>query len=1142
MRRFRCIALQGSSRGLLPPLLLFVFLITTSGIPALAADVSAACSSPVARVVSIQGSLELLRARQNEWSRVTRLDTPLCEGDKLRTGAFSRAALFIQPETLVRIDQNTSISVSQAAEETLVEFTQEDFVAASATAHTCGAGYFITRFPRKFRVNTPHLNAAVEGTEFLVAMRCESTELSVFEGKVLAASAGSNDFPSQSVVSGQTLTVGGTEPPAIKLQIKPADAVQWTLYYPPITPAGTKPTEDCRVVAQDNRVSCFIARAEQLLRAGRVDEAQANIGDAVAVAPYSSDAKALSSIISLVRNDKAEALRQAKEAVDATPTSAPAWLALSYAQQADFKLETALASAQRAAELTPSSALAHARVAELQLSLGWTREAEKSAGQAVAANPSESRAHMILGFVHLAQINVKEAREDFGRAIERDSTEPLSRLGLGLAIIREGKLVEGREQIEIAVALDPTNSLIRSYVGKAYYEENTKERDQLAGAQFGIAKQIDDKDPTPWFYEAILKQSQNGPLQSLGDLQMSSDLNDNRAVFRSRLLLDQDQATRQVSLARTYSELGFEQRAVSEAAKSLSADPANFSSHRFLSDTYSAIDRHEIARVSELLQAQLLQPLNMNPVATSAPFTDLYVLSSTGTTGSYLDDYSQLFERNGLRLTASGLAGELRTRSDEIIVSALTDKVAMSVGQYYYASDGFRANNDSTNKIYNAFVQFAPDEAVSFQAEYRKRQTNHGDITLNFDPSLYAPQDRFDIDQETTRLGFRITPSPSIRIIGSAINNRRAENQFLFFTSPDITLDGNFNGTSQELQAQYIRPGFNLIAGAGHAAEDRVISAAFDFTKVIGMACLPPDFPCSAISEKEVQQDNGYLYTNFGLSPDLTLTLGLSHGEFADGTTDLRKWNPKAGLQWTASEFVHLRGAAFSTLKRSLVVGQTIEPTQIAGFTQFFDDFNGTESNVYAAGLDLQFNRSLQASIEGMHRDLKLGPELFGFTLADAPSQRQSEDIVHATLNWTVRQDTIVTIGYLLNNFRWNDPTIPVEAITDLPVVVRTASVPVSLRLFPNQAVYGQFTGTYVSQELQRFVGAPSLSGRSEFVTVDVRAGYLLPRRTGAIGIEVKNLFNEHFFFQDDNYRTSEYRTPAFIPTRTAFLKVWLVF
>src|SRR5258705_539034 len=208
MPRFRWIALQGSSRGLLPPLLLVVLLITTSGIPALAADVSTACGSSVARVVSIQGSVELLRARQNDWSKVTRLDTSLCEGDKLRTGALSRAALFIQPETLVRLDQNTSISVSLTADKTLVEFTQEDVVATSTAAHTCGAGYFITRFSRKLRVNTPHLNAAVEGTEFLVAMLCESTALSVFEGKVLAASAGSNIFPSQSVASGQTLTVG----------------------------------------------------------------------------------------------------------------------------------------------------------------------------------------------------------------------------------------------------------------------------------------------------------------------------------------------------------------------------------------------------------------------------------------------------------------------------------------------------------------------------------------------------------------------------------------------------------------------------------------------------------------------------------------------------------------------------------------------------------------------------------------------------------------------------------------------------------------------------------------------------------------------------------------------------------------------
>src|SRR6185436_4005582 len=194
MQRFRWIALQGSSRGYLPPLLLFYF-ITTSGIPAHAADDPTACRAPVARVVSIQGSIEVLRAPQNDGIKITRLDTPLCEGDRLRTGVLSRAALFIQPETLLRVDQNTGIAVSKIKDETLVEFTQETVLPASAGAYTCGAGYFITRFPRKFKVRTPHLNAAVEGTEFLVAMRCESTELSVFEGKVLAAGAGANVFP-----------------------------------------------------------------------------------------------------------------------------------------------------------------------------------------------------------------------------------------------------------------------------------------------------------------------------------------------------------------------------------------------------------------------------------------------------------------------------------------------------------------------------------------------------------------------------------------------------------------------------------------------------------------------------------------------------------------------------------------------------------------------------------------------------------------------------------------------------------------------------------------------------------------------------------------------------------------------------------
>src|SRR6266404_3870145 len=404
MERFRWIALQGSSRGFLPPLLLFYF-ITRSGIPAFAADVSAACSSPVARVVSIQGSIELLRARQNDWSKVTRLDTPLCEGDRLRAGALSRAALFIQPETLVRVDQNTSISVSQTADETLVEFTQEDVLPAAAGAYSCGAGYFITRFPRKFRVNTPHLNAAVEGTEFLVAMRCESTELSVFEGKVLAAGAGANLFPAQSISSGQVLTIGGSEPPAIKLLVKPADSVQWVLYYPPLSDAMAEvdlpPAEQCRSLPKPLDQTCLTQRAETLLRFGRVDEAQREVDEAVALDPGRGDANALRAIIGIAKSDNAGATEAATAASTASPNSFRAWLALSYAQQASFKLEDSLSSARKAKALEPNSSVTNARIAELLMSLGRIKGAEVAARAAVDANPGESRARTVLGFVRL---------------------------------------------------------------------------------------------------------------------------------------------------------------------------------------------------------------------------------------------------------------------------------------------------------------------------------------------------------------------------------------------------------------------------------------------------------------------------------------------------------------------------------------------------------------------------------------------------------------------------------------------------------------------------------------------------------------------------------------------------------------------
>ena len=51
-----------------------------------------------------------------------------------------------------------------------------------------GAGvfaHFISRVPRSLKVNTPFVNAAIEGTEFVVAVGEADTTVTVFEGIVL---------------------------------------------------------------------------------------------------------------------------------------------------------------------------------------------------------------------------------------------------------------------------------------------------------------------------------------------------------------------------------------------------------------------------------------------------------------------------------------------------------------------------------------------------------------------------------------------------------------------------------------------------------------------------------------------------------------------------------------------------------------------------------------------------------------------------------------------------------------------------------------------------------------------------------------------------------------------------------------------
>ena len=509
-----------------------------------------ACDPSIARIVSLQGQVEVQSSGSSEWTAAA-LNEPLCIGDAVRVGPFARAALAFANNSVLRLDQRTTLYLRGQSE-----------AGRSLLELLYGAVNFFSHRPRALEIDTPFVNAGAEGTEFLIRVSEDRTEAIVFEGRVLMQNA-----------RGELRLAGGDagfalkgEAPQPQIVARPRDAVTWTLYYPPILaplaerraappalPEALQAAVD-RVAANDyagamavldtvpeaaRDARYYTYRAGVLLNVGRTEEAAAAIERALALDPKAGEALAQRAVIEVVQNRREEALADARRALELSPNSSAAAIALSYALQASFDLEAARKVLREAVASAPEDALAWARLSEIELSFGNLNGARDAAERAVALAPDLSRTQMVLGFAALTRIDIDQAKARFERAIALDSANPLARLGLGLATIRAGDLDAGGREIEIAVALDPNNSLLRSYLGKTYFEER---RDPLDGQQYEIAKQLDPNDPTPWFYDAIRLQTINRPVEALRNIEKSIELNDNRAVYRSRLLLDEDVA------------------------------------------------------------------------------------------------------------------------------------------------------------------------------------------------------------------------------------------------------------------------------------------------------------------------------------------------------------------------------------------------------------------------------------------------------------------------------------------------------------------------------------------------------------------------------------------------------------------------
>jgi len=1100
--------------------MLFTLIISTTGHAA-----AETCATWVARAVSIQGTVEVQQGGEGGWTAVT-MDQIFCPGDRVRVGENSRADLILANQSVLRLNAGSLMTLEGLADETTTVVNLRK-----------GAAHFFSRIFKGLQVKTPFLTAGVRGTEFSVSVAADRTTLSIFEGGVLAA----NDTGELSLSSGQSAVAVAGQPPVLRVVARPRDAVQWALYYPPVIytpPLSAKVSEDLG----DPRF--LVQRAARRLSAGQVASAEDDLRRALNLNAGNGDALSLQAIIAVVRNDKQKALVLADQAVKAQPDSATPRIALSYAQQANFDLEDALKSLQQAVELSPENALAWARLAELHMSFGELDQALKAADRASHLAPGLSRTQTVLGFARLTQVLIEASIQAFTKAVKLDPADPLPRLGLGLATIRDGNLPAGRQELEIAASLDPNNSLVRSYLGKAYFEEKNTKYD---GREYAEAKKLDPQDPTPWFYDAIRKQTINRPVEALEDLQKAIALNSNRAVYRSKLLLDSDLAARSASLARIYSDLGYQQRALLEGYESVNTDPANFSAHRFLADSYAALPRHEIARVSELLQSQLLQPSNITPIQPGLAESNLLLISSGGAADTSFNEFNPLFNRNRATVQASGLAGSNDTRAGEGIVAGIYNRLSMSAGYTRFETDGWRDNADQSDTIGNVFAQYESSPKTSIQAEFRRRETERGDVRMLFYEDAFLPTFRQEDDTDSWRIGFRHDFSPRSTFIGNFAYQAADNEQFNLFDldprflggpAPPPYVDYYFTQTadqdarSGELQHLYRSQYLKTVVGAGHfnINQDFEQSEAYYY---MGMLLPIGNQPAPKL---DITHDNIYVYTHITPLQELTLTLGASLDSYdqkddrTDWNMDETQFNPKLGITWQPFENTTFRAAAFRTFKRTLITNQTLEPTQVAGFNQFYDDGNASRAWTYGGAVEHKFSKSTYAGAAYYIRDLDVPP------LSGGGEFEWFERLGRAYLYWTPHPWIALSAEYLYEDIDRE------EGLTEGIRELTTHKIPVAVRLFHPSGISAGVKATYVIQDGDfesidiNFPGTFTTDDDS-FWVVDASLQYRLPGRHGFISVGATNLFDEAF-----NYFDTDENNPSLKPEVNVYCKVTLAF
>ncbi len=1048
--------------GSLSWLLIALFITATAKIHAQQPASPRVGTNPPPIVLTVEGTnVTVQRSSSKSWEAAYP-NQVLAPKDRGRTGSRSRASVRLSDLSILRIAELSEFEIQPL----------DDPKAEAEFSLFRGLLYLLNRDrPGRHRFVTPTATAATRGTEFTLEVEEATgrTTLAVLEGEAEL----SNATGTITIAPGeQGVALLGQKPTKTAI-LSTARLVQWCLYYP-----GVLDLDDLSLTTAEQQalqpsldayrtgnllaaVSAYPATrtpssdqekvfaSALLLSVGQAVQAGSLLNTLSVLTATNASAHCLANALRVVINTVSpHPSRNTKYEIRNTPLLSPTeLLARSYAEQSALHLEDALLSARLAVRKSPKFAFAWTRIAELEFSRGRTKPALEALERSLTLSPRNAQAIALKGFLLSAQNNLRDALPLFDQAIQLDGGLGNAWLGRGLAKIRLGRAAEGRFDLHAAAVTEPNRSLLRSYLGKAWSNEGDARH---AEKELRLARDLDAGDPTPWLYSALLLQQQNRINEGIRDLETARALNDNRALYRSRLLLDQDRAVSGANLANLYHDAGLTETSAREAGRAVNADYANHSAHRFLADSFNALrdpngfnQRYESAWFTEYLLANLLSPVGAGGLSQTVS----------------QQEYAKLFERDRFGIASSSLFESHGAWGQQAVQYGTWGDSSYAAEFSYHTDDGWRANNDfeRVTGLIEFKHQITPQDGVYVQANYSTIKA--GDLAQYYRRSDGERRFRFEQNYEPYLLaGYHHEWSPGNHTL---ILASRAQASYSAKNSDSKTLFFNhgFGGPigavapllygqafrheleSYTAEAQQLHQhgdhtlilGGRLQTGELHTSNRQTDGRIFN-----GTALLPISYETAQNVTSHSERRSAYAYDQWQFWPTLLLSAGVSYdwlylpnnyrsAPIADGSGTRDQLSPKAGFSFAPAANTTLRGAWFRALG-GVSFDQTVrlEPSQVAGFNQAyrsiapesvaisddgaeFEGWNGSVEQKFGSGTFLGVNGEILSSKVDRH----IGA--VDFSIPAGPGSPYSTSQTRQELNY--RERTLaVTLDQLLGN------------------------------------------------------------------------------------------------------------------------------